>query len=60
MREIYSWDVAEELQNGRKVYAVLMINGEAVLKNANELTMKEWVENDCGKKITFLKEKEYE
>lgn len=54
MKEIYPWNIAEELANGRKVYAVLMVDGDAVLKNANELTMKEWVENDCGKKITFL------
>ncbi len=57
MKEIYSWDVAEELANGRKVYAVFMVDGDAVMKNANELTMKEWVEHDCGKKMTFLMEK---
>ena len=60
MKEIYSWDVAEELQNGKRVYAIFKIENVVVMKKAEDLTMKEWVENDCGSGMTFLKEKDYE
>ena len=60
MKEIYSWDVAEELQNGKRVYAIFKIENVVVMKKAEDLTMKEWVEHDCGRGMTFLKEKDYE
>lgn len=56
---IYSWNVAEELQDGGKVYAVYRIENGVIFKDAEELTMREWVDFACGKEITFLKEKKH-
>lgn len=58
--EVYAWNVAEALQDGEKVYAIFKIENVVIMKKAEDLTMKEWVEYECGKKMTFLKEKGYE
>lgn len=54
IKEVYSWNVFEEIEKGSKVYAVHKTEDGWELKDADDITVWEWVQH--SKEMKFFKE----
>lgn len=53
-KEVYAWNVADEIKKGHKVFMVFETENDIATRDAGTITLREWVKNNDGRDFKFL------